>query len=520
MKKEYRRTFFSTMKGKEVTVALFLAEDEAIKSSLVDYNKHHWEKIRPLVRAWTLRRWERWRIEKPIWFTEGWVSKIPTNWIPRSARKRLAVFDNSSGVCTRTLAQCTVKDGKKIGVALIAMSEAGNETGMSASRRAEFMAEKVLDTFFEFESMKEMMEKHPVFAPMMTRVMLNRLWPANKVKTSLALLSVDEGRRIGSSLAAALAAGLTSGAGVDEWIVTFPALGELDEEHAWFRPMTEVVADVLLKGASWGTKLRLYMGAGLSIMDLLSDLSMVNLYFQNKEYETARNLLAMVCLCLLFQMILVFLNNRKAPRQVLAKELLIVLSGLKPGVDAARVASGDETKAYNIMGSRMELVTMRMVELSCEAIPGSILQVLAYIKSEAKSRLATASIVISALTSGFTSATMSFDFDVDPRLRGKRPDFYGHIPDDPLRKSLTFGCMILNSALLLLIRSFSAALLILVDKNLLIAYMAGDMALYLGIKLANRDFLCWMKVYGPAGIVFSFLYRVVVKVVVDFTGIL
>ena len=86
-----------------------------------------------------------------------------------------------------------------------------------------------------------------MFVPMLARVMKNKLRPATKVETRLALLSVDEGRLIGSTLAAALATGRTSKSGVAEWIVTCPALGELDEEHAWFRPMIEGVADVLMK---------------------------------------------------------------------------------------------------------------------------------------------------------------------------------------------------------------------------------------------------------------------------------
>jgi len=404
-----------------------------------------------------------------------------------------------------------------IGASLVEMWQDYNEQ-KPTSRRSDFMAEKVLDTFTEFKSMREMTRKHPMFVPMMARAMMNTLRPGKKVETRLALLSVDEGRRIGSSLASALATGLTTRAGVDEWIVTFPALGELDEEHAWFRPMTEVVAEVLLKGASWGVKLRLYTGAGLSIMDLISDCTMVNLYFKKGEAETALSLLAMVCVCLLGQLIFVFAQNRKAPGRVLAKEVLILLSGLKPGVDAARAASGIEMEAYNVMDSGLELTVMRMFEVFSEAIPGSILQMLAYIRSEDRSPLAATSIIISALTTGFTSASFCFDFDVDPKRRAKSSDFYGYIPDEPLRRSLTFACMILNSSLLLLIRSVSAALLILVDKNLLIAYMAGDIALFLVVKVARRDFYWHVPVYGPLGVCLAVIARVVSKVVVDFTG--
>ena len=42
--------------------------------------------------------------------------------------------------------------------------------------------------------------------------------------------------------------------------------------------------------------------------------------------------------------------------------------------------------------------------------------------------------------------------------------------------------MIVNGAILLLLRSFGAAMLIIANKNYFIAYMAGDVALYLAQK--------------------------------------
>ena len=54
---------------------------------------------------------------------------------------------------------------------------------------------------------------------------------------------------------------------------------------------------------------------------------------------------------------------------------------------------------------------------------------------------------------------------------------------------MTFGCMILNGALLLLLRSFGAAMLIIANKNYFIAYLAGDVALYL-LQKALRSDLC------------------------------
>ena len=183
--------------------------------------------------------------------------------------------------------------------------------------------------------------------------------------------------------------------------------------------------------------------------------------------------------------------------------MLIVLSGTKPGVDAMRVASGVEQNEHNAVDPMMELATTRALELVCEAIPGSILQFTAAMRvvqgGKRVSNIAVGSIVISALTTGYSSACISFDFDVDPKKRRDEPDFYvsrarrgssvhsftntkssqGYFPDAALPRTVTFGCMIVNGAILLLLRSFGAAMLIIANKNYFIAYMAGDMALYL-----------------------------------------
>ena len=59
----------------------------------------------------------------------------------------------------------------------------------------------------------------------------------------------------------------------------------------------------------------------------------------------------------------------------------------------------------------------------------------------------------------------SYDFDTDPVKRNETPDFYGYIPDEGIARPLLLVCMTLNGALLLLLRAFSAAMLMLVSKR-------------------------------------------------------
>jgi len=108
---------------------------------------------------------------------------------------------------------------------------------------------------------------------------------------------------------------------------------------------------------------------------------------------------------------------------------------------------------------------------------------------------------------------------VDPQKRRATPDFYGYIPDGGSR-TVIFGCMMLNSALLLLIRGLSAAMLMVVNKRYFVGYMAGDMALYLLQKVLRGDFHYWLPVDGAFGLFMSLMVRVIVKILTDFTGVI
>ena len=93
------------------------------------------------------------------------------------------------------------------------------------------------------------------------------------------------------------------------------------------------------------------------------------------------------------------------------------------------------------------------------------------------------------------------------------------IPDDALRRTLSFGCLILNGALPLQLRSFGAAMLIIANNNYFIAYMGGDIALYLLQKALRNDFWYWIPLDGAAGIGMSVLTRVALKIITDYTAV-
>ena len=64
------------------------------------------------------------------------------------------------------------------------------------------------------------------------------------------------------------------------------------------------------------------------------------------------------------------------------------------------------------------------------------------------------------------------------------------------------------------------ALLAAVNSTLLVYFVGGELILYLAFKMARSDFYYFLRLEGPFGFFASFLTRVIVKVIVDFSGCL
>ena len=132
------------------------------------------------------------------------------------------------------------------------------------------------------------------------------------------------------------------------------------------------------------------------------------------------------------------------------------------------------------------------------------------------------SIAISALTTGFTSALISFDSDIDVAGRKINPTFNGYIPDDHAARGRCFFLMTIMSALHNLSRSVGCALLAASSSgNMnLFYFVGGETAIFLLFKIARRDFFYWVRVEGLWALLLAFFERTIVKIIVDFSGCL
>ena len=307
----------------------------------------------------------------------------------------------------RGLEEWDADDGRAVGEVMCIKTKEEKHREKGESK----VAARMRELFKKQKGLRQIAEKYEFFQPMITRVVENKLRTAATVNTPLCDVSKKEGRAMARGLAMAMASSLTAEAGVDIWILTHKALIQFDKEEAWFRPLINIVGKRLLGEVSWGLKTRVVMGAGLSILDMATDIFVIMGYMGKDDTKGyGWSLLWMIVASIVFQVVLVYFQHRKAPLKLL-REVLIVLTGLKPGVDAFNVVSGKEEDVHSVVDAKIELVVCKAIEMVCESIPGTILQLYAILKSGERSRRAIVSIAVSALTTGFGSATMSFDFD-------------------------------------------------------------------------------------------------------------
>jgi len=330
----------------------------------------------------------------------------------------------------RGLVDFDTHDGKALGERLVL------KTGSEQQRRKVDIEARMRELVAKYQGLQEIVEKYEFFLPMITRVLENKLRSAEGVHTKLFNVSEREGAEIGAGLAMALAANLTAEAGVDQWMRGSRSLQELDRTEVWFRPLMFVVGKRLLGEVSWGLKLRVCTGAGLSVLDLATDIYIITQYWGSEATKSsATSLLYMVVGSIVCQMLLVLAqNNKNKNKMALVKEMLVVVTGLKPALDAMRVVGGTEMEEHNIFELSVEHAFTKSIEMVFESIPGCLLQQFVLLKNrELISSSTVGSVLISAITTGFTSASLSFDFDVDPTKRKEHPEFYGYFPDGASR---------------------------------------------------------------------------------------
>ena len=253
-------------------------------------------------------------------------------------------------------------------------------------------------------------------------------------------------------------------------------------------------------------------------MDMITDMGVINTYQASGNTSGANSLIAMIGSSLAAQLLVTYIQNKKKSKWVILRELAFVVSFLKPGVDAYRVATGYEDKDSKV-SPLVEMAMGKCSELAFESVPGGLLQAYVFINSPEKTMFLLGSILISTLTTGFSSAMISFDMDVSVANRKEVPLFYGYIKDSNTERGITFVLLILLASLHNLSRTIGTALLLSVSERLTFGVIFIELALYHLYKVGRRDYVLWVAgLEGGLKYSMAFVMHTLFKILVDYTG--
>ncbi|GMI47876.1 hypothetical protein TrCOL_g4158 [Triparma columacea] len=413
----------------------------------------------------------------------------------------------------RKLDELDVEDGTAMGTMLMDSMDAFM-VGCSRSNRQAMGRLAVTVMMEKNRALRDLHGRYRAFAPMLVNILRNRLAPPCKVDKPLADITEADGRKIGKTMSSLIISNLTADAAVDEFILTFPSMRELDERYSFFRPFLEVVARKKLATADLGLKFRVFLGASFSVLDMGSDVFIVTELFAAGENIKARAILLMIVLNIILQLVVVFLQRRKRPR-LMAWDMFLTILCLKPAQDAVRVVGGEQD-FYENFSPYDEMVITKLLETFTEAIPGAVVQATFIVErisnSEAISFTSLSSLAMSIMATSFAMQSLKYDADVNPESRRRDPKTRGMIPDQ--NRILVFVLMMGISACTMASQIFNVILLRKMGFVVLVLYFVIPMLLHFARKLLRRgDFY---PANSPLlGIV---LWHIMAKTTTDFTA--
>ena len=226
--------------------------------------------------------------------------------------------------------------------------------------------------------------------------------------------------------------------------------------------------------------------------------------------------IAFVGVTLLLHLLLVIAQNKKRGAKVIAYEMLIVASMLKPAVDAKRVVKGDAEEVGTLVMSRLTEDTIaKSAAMFGESIPSCVLQMYALLDAGEIAFVPIFSILVSAGAISFTSTSFSLSWDTDPERRIVAPQFYGFAKDTGRLQLMIF--MMSMTIFHVLMKMLASALLLRLNKLWLLMYIVIDMGLLLLYKIVRGELRYWVNIPGILGWVVSISMRIIAKTISDFT---
>ena len=269
----------------------------------------------------------------------------------------------------RKLDELDATDGTALGHMLVDASSSkktGNRMSRGTVRHTPSEESRVKDVSAYFKkslAMSQALALYPWLKPLLVRALENKPRPSKKCKTPLADLTHADGMLIGKGMAAIMLGNLNPEAAVNEFMAFYPALIDLSERELWFQPYMNALAKRLMSLVSIGVKARLFVGAFLSISDVITDCLMIRKYWILGEYTFFIASVTMVVLSMLLQCGVAYVQNHKKP-SVMWREFGYVLIQLKPVMDVHNYSQlGGEMQDYQAMLPYDELTMTKMCEM-------------------------------------------------------------------------------------------------------------------------------------------------------------
>ena len=169
----------------------------------------------------------------------------------------------------------------------------------------------------------------------------------------------------------------------------------------------------------------------------------------------------------------------------------------------------------------MEMTAIKCAEIAMEAVPGCIIQLLAMLTSDTPIHAgAWISLIISAVSTGFAGASISYDFDTEPIQREGRPEFYGYVPSNKRLRRIIFVTLTTFSSCMLLIRCLIIVLLSMITPRWAMAYILIEVLGFVLLKILRNDFWYWLSAGNYwLDLVISLLVRIIIKTTSDFASV-
>ncbi|GMI12483.1 hypothetical protein TrLO_g2953 [Triparma laevis f. longispina] len=308
---------------------------------------------------------------------------------------------------------------------------------------------------------------------------------------------------------------------INHFLKHYPAMKTLAERNPLLQNLLLLTSVKLAKGRRNYGAFRFIFGASLSSFDTITDIYMIQTYWASGETGFATATIITLLVNLTFQLLIVYMQNRKQTIGRILTEIMYVLTFCKPGVATYRVVMGAEQKVGALLNPKTEMLLVKNSELLAEAIPGAIIQTYAILAGSNQSNAAIFSLIVSVFTAAFTSAGLSFDSDLSKNQRVNNPRFYGYVPSAVKGKVITFVLIFCMATWQLTSKALACALCAIESSNTLVLYLIGDLGLLLLYKVIRRDFRYGaMPVRGMLGLFVAVVFRFGAKTVADFSAVL